>query len=88
MPKRRRQSLITSDFAVLRENVTDGGLTFVETDFESTSGGGQPNSRLFLYPTQFHRFAVSAETRKRIRVAGVASGEHGDARSKASAGPS
>ena len=61
MPKRRRQSLITSDFVVLRGNVTDGGVTFVEADLKSTSDGGQPNSRLFLSPTQFHRFAVTRE---------------------------
>jgi hypothetical protein len=40
---------------------SDGVLTFVEADFESTSEGGQPNSRLFLSPTQLHRFAVTRE---------------------------
>jgi hypothetical protein len=40
---------------------SEGVLTFVEADFESTSDGGHPNSRLFLSPTQFHRFAVTRE---------------------------
>jgi hypothetical protein len=39
----------------------DGVLTFVEADFEGTSDGGQPNSRLFIPATQFNRFAVTRE---------------------------
>jgi hypothetical protein len=39
----------------------DGILNFVEADFEGTSDGGQPNSRLFLPPTAFNRFAVTRE---------------------------
>ncbi len=40
---------------------SDGVLTFVEADFEGTSDGGQPNSRLFIPATQFNRFAVTRE---------------------------
>jgi hypothetical protein len=39
----------------------DGVVTFVEADFEGTSDGGQPNSRLFIPATQFNRFAVTRE---------------------------
>ena len=39
----------------------DGITTFVEADFEGTSDGGQPNSRLFIPATQFNRFAVTRE---------------------------
>jgi hypothetical protein len=39
----------------------NGVITFVEADFEGTSDGGQPNSRLFIPATQFARFAVTRE---------------------------
>jgi len=39
----------------------DGVITFVEADFEATSDGDQPNSRLFIPATQFKRFAVTRE---------------------------
>jgi hypothetical protein len=39
----------------------DGVITFVEADFEGTSDGNQPNSRLYIPATQFKRFAVTRE---------------------------
>jgi hypothetical protein len=39
----------------------DGILTSGEADLEDQSDGGQPNDRLFLPATQFHRFAVTRE---------------------------
>ena len=39
----------------------DGVITFVEADFEGTSDGNQPNSRLYIPATQFRRFAVTRE---------------------------
>jgi len=39
----------------------DGIISFEEGDLEGTSDGDQPNERLFLPPTIFHRFAVTRE---------------------------
>ena len=39
----------------------NGVIDFVEADFEGTSDGNQPNSRLFIPATQFKRFAVTRE---------------------------
>jgi hypothetical protein len=39
----------------------NGVIDFVEADFEGTSDGNQPNSRLYIPATQFKRFAVTRE---------------------------
>ncbi len=39
----------------------NGVIDFVEADFEGTSDGDQPNSRLYIPATQFKRFAVTRE---------------------------
>jgi len=39
----------------------DGVITFVEADFEGTSDGNQPNSRLYIPATKFNRFAITRE---------------------------
>ena len=39
----------------------DGVISFVEADVDGTSDGGLPNTRLYLSPRAFNRFAVTRE---------------------------
>jgi hypothetical protein len=39
----------------------DGVLAFAEADVDGSSDGGQPNTRLYLSPRSFNRFAVTRE---------------------------
>ncbi len=39
----------------------DGALSFAEADVTATSDGGQPNTRLYLSPRAFNRFAITRE---------------------------
>ena len=39
----------------------DGVISFVEADVNGTSDGGLPNTRLYLSPRAFNRFAVTRE---------------------------
>jgi hypothetical protein len=59
-PRQRLFDAYAAEVARVDENA-DGVTSFVEADFEDTSDGGQPNSRLYIPATQFNRFAVTRE---------------------------